>query len=207
MSKLHFPRKSIVLDMTAMCDVAFLLLTFFMLATKFKPDEPVVVDTPSSVSEIKLPESDVLLITINEAGSVFFGIDNQRTRAELVTAMADKYQVSLTEEEKHVFELTSAIGVPMGNLKEFLSGALGEVKTEDLPGVPVDSTQNELRDWIDLSRRLNDQVPRVAIKGDIDVDYGKVKRVIATLQQLNINRFNLITTLEAPPEEGASSRS
>lgn len=207
MSKLHFPRKSIVLDMTAMCDVAFLLLTFFMLATQFKPDEPVVVDTPSSVSEIKLPESDVLLITINEAGAVFFGIDNQRTRAELVTAMADKYQVSLTEDEKHVFELTSAIGVPMGNLKEFLSGGLGEVRTEDLPGVPVDSTQNELRDWIDLSRRLNDQVPRVAIKGDIDVDYGRVKRVIATLQQLNINRFNLITTLEAPPEAGDSSRS
>ncbi len=46
MPKVKMPRKSTLIDMTAMCDVAFLLLTFFMLATKFKPDEPVAVVTP-----------------------------------------------------------------------------------------------------------------------------------------------------------------
>ena len=75
MSKVKVPRKSTSVDMTAMTDVAFLLLTFFMLATKFKPDEPVIVDTPSSISEIKLPESDIMLLTIDKDGRVFFGID------------------------------------------------------------------------------------------------------------------------------------
>ena len=68
MPKVKVPRKSTSVDMTAMTDVAFLLLTFFMLATKFKPDEPVVVDTPSSISEIKLPESGIMQITIDKQG-------------------------------------------------------------------------------------------------------------------------------------------
>ena len=75
MSKLHFPRKNISLDMTAMCDVAFLLLTFFMLATKFKPEEPVVVKTPSSISEIPLPDVDIMLLTVDPKGRIFFSID------------------------------------------------------------------------------------------------------------------------------------
>src|SRR5271165_6555664 len=70
------PRKSTHIDMTAMCDVAFLLLTFFMLATKFKPDEPVIVKTPSSISEIILPDRNIMLITIDTKGRIFFSIDD-----------------------------------------------------------------------------------------------------------------------------------
>lgn len=200
MSKLHFPRKNISLDMTAMCDVAFLLLTFFMLATKFKPDEPVIVDTPTSVSEIKLPESDVVTITIDRDGAIFFGIDNQRTRARLIDEMDRKYSVGLSAREKEAFTLTSSIGVPVGNLKEVLALPADEQRSLDQPGIPADSAHNELRDWVDLARRLNDRPPRVALKGDQDVDYEIVKRVIDTLQELNVNRFNMITSLEAPPD-------
>lgn len=203
MAKLHFPRRTISLDMTAMCDVAFLLLTFFMLATRFKPDEPVIVDTPSSVSEIKLPEADIITITVDTAGAVFFGIDNQLTRTKLIDAMAEKYQLTFTPAEEHAFALTPAIGVPVGSLKQVLGAPEAQRRLLKQPGIPVDSTHNELRDWIDLARRLNARPPRVAIKGDQDADYVVVKRVIGTLQELNINRFNMITSLEAPPEGAA----
>ncbi len=90
MPKNKSPRKSTSVDMTAMTDVAFLLLTFFMLATKFKPDEPVVVDTPSSISEIKLPESNVMLLTISADGRVFFSLDKQQDRLAMLDKMAEK---------------------------------------------------------------------------------------------------------------------
>jgi biopolymer transport protein ExbD len=205
MAKLQFPRKTITLDMTAMCDVAFLLLTFFMLATKFKPDEPVIVDTPSSISEIKLPESDIMTITIDSEGAVYFGIDNQTTRYKLIEAMGDKYKVDFTDFEKNEFALSSTVGMPVGSLKQLLNATSSYEKSKvKQPGVPIDSTNNQLRDWVDMSRRLNlevtGKVPRVAIKGDQDSDYAVVKEVIATLQDLNINRFNMITSLEAAPE-------
>lgn len=209
MSKLQFPRRNIILDMTAMCDVAFLLLTFFMLATKFKPDEPVVVDTPSSVSEIKLPESDIITLSISREGAVFFGIDNQGTRLKLIEAMGDKYNVNFTDQEKTAYAIGSQIGVPMANLKKLLSASVYDRSQIKETGIPVDSTHNELRDWIDYSRRLNVQVagkvPRVAIKGDKGVDYAVVKKVIDTLQDLNINRFNMITSLEADPNKMAAA--
>jgi biopolymer transport protein ExbD len=186
--------------MTAMCDVAFLLLTFFMLAAQFRPDEPVLVDTPSSVSEIKLPESDIILITLAQDGKVFFGIDNQLTKLELIKQMGQKYGITFTDEEATQFALASSIGVPVGSLKQYLAVEGAARRQIQQPGIPVDSTQNELRDWVDLARRLNPTVPRVAIKGDQDAHYAVVKKVVGTLQELNINRFNMITSLEAKPE-------
>ena len=75
MSKVKIPRKSTLVDMTAMCDVAFLLLTFFMLTSNFTKKEPVVVNTPSSISEIKIPETDILMILVDSKGKIFVGID------------------------------------------------------------------------------------------------------------------------------------
>jgi biopolymer transport protein ExbD len=105
MSKVKVPRKSTVVDMTAMTDVAFLLLTFFMLATKFKPDEPVTVTTPSSISEIKLPETDILLLTIDKDSRVFFAMDGESNRLELLDKMAEKYQLTFNDKQKKEFSL------------------------------------------------------------------------------------------------------
>ena len=116
MSKVKVPRKSTVVDMTAMTDVAFLLLTFFMLATKFKPDEPVMVTTPSSISEIKLPETDILLLTIDKDSRVFFSMDGEQNRLALLDKMAEKYQLTFTEAQKKEFTLLSSFGVSIKNL-------------------------------------------------------------------------------------------
>lgn len=195
MAKVKVPRKSTSVDMTAMTDVAFLLLTFFMLATKFKPDEPVVVDTPSSISEIKLPESDIMQLTVDKTGRVFFGIDGQKTREELLQRMAEIYKMKFTPEEVKEFSLQSTIGVPMAQLPQFLKMTTEERANANFPGVPTDSLNNELGNWIWQARLTNNNV-RVAIKGDRDANMPTVKRVIAVLQEKKVNRFNFITSME-----------
>ena len=195
MPKVKVPRKSTSVDMTAMTDVAFLLLTFFMLATKFKPDEPVTVDTPSSISETKLPDVDMMMITIDKENRVFFGIDGQQKRDSLLDMISAKYKVAFTENEKKEFSLLSAFGVPVAQLKQFLNIPVAERSKIKQPGIPSDSLNNELGDWIWFSRLINKNI-RVAVKGDQSTSFPVVKQVMNTLQDKKMNKFNFITTLE-----------
>ncbi len=66
-------RISVTIDMTPMVDVAFLLLIFFMSTTQFKPPEQVSVSLPASSSEIKVPETEVIVITVTKQGKFFIG--------------------------------------------------------------------------------------------------------------------------------------
>jgi len=205
MPKVKLPRKSTIIDMTAMCDVAFLLLTFFMLATKFKPDEPVVVKTPASISEIPIPDADIMLITIDPQGRVFFSIDNKNMRKELIGAINTANSLGLTESEMNSFAIGSSVGVPIGQLKAYLS-APPEVQRQydkTVPGIPADTAaitkDNELAQWIDDARHLSGNKLRVCIKADADAVYPDYKKVIRTLENLKIFKFNLITSLKAVP--------
>lgn len=203
------PRKSTNIDMTAMCDVAFLLLTFFMLATKFKPDEPVVVKTPSSISEIPLPDADVMLITIDPKGRIFFSIDNKNMRASLIQNIDEYKNLGLTPAEKNSFAIGSSIGVPFNQLKSFLAATPGQQKQfdETAPGVPtdtsVDNQDNELAAWIRSARNTNPRL-RICIKADGDATYPVVQKVIKTLEGWKIFKFNLITNLKALPPGSAA---
>ncbi|MGE5680153.1 MAG: ExbD/TolR family protein [Bacillota bacterium] len=199
MPKVKVPRKSTLIDMTAMCDVAFLLLTFFMMTTQFKSDDSVIVNLPSSISDIKLPDTDIMNITIEKDGKVFFGIDNKNfSRERLIDRIAEKYNVQFTPEEKKAFTLISSVGLPIANLKAWL--ALPEIdrKSFKQPGIPTDSTNNELGVWV-MQARLSNPGLRIAINGDGGASYPVVKRVMSTLQEKNVNKFNLITNLEANP--------
>lgn len=199
MAKVKLPRKSTIIDMTAMCDVAFLLLTFFMLTTKFKPDEPVIVDTPSSISEIKLPETDILQITIDEGGKVFFGIDGKFTRLKLLEKISSRYNINFTDNEKASFSLLSTFGVPVQSLKPFLNLSSFERGQYTQPGIPCDSLNNELGYLVLFARQSNPNF-RIAVKGDKDATHPVVKQVINTLQDKKVNKFNLITSLENAPQ-------
>jgi biopolymer transport protein ExbD len=195
MGKVKVHRSSTSIDMTPMVDLAFLLVTFFMLTTKFAPEEPLAVDMPSSVSEIKLPETDILTISISKDGIVFFNMDGKYNRQELLSKMGEKYGIQFTTQEVNSFSVLSSLGIPIGNLKEFLSMAPEERKLVRQPGIPSDSLNNELADWIMLSRTTNPKL-RIAIKGDRDADYPAVKNVITTLIDRKVSRFNLITNME-----------
>ncbi|MES2689878.1 MAG: biopolymer transporter ExbD [Bacteroidota bacterium] len=196
MPKVKVPRKSTSVDMTAMTDVAFLLLTFFMLATTAKPDEPVTVDTPSSISEIKLPESDIMQLTIDKDGRVFFMTDAQPVRASILERMGEKYKIQFSAEEIKKFSLQATFGIPMSQMKQYLAMSPEEKAKTFFPGIPTDSLNNELGDWIWQTRLANNEV-RVAIKGDRDANMPTVKRVMAILQEKKVNRFNFITSMEA----------
>ena len=120
MPAVKVPRKSTPVDMTAMCDVAFLLLSFFILTTKFRPDEPVQVATPSSTSVANPKERGLITITVSPDNRIFFDIDNQNVRKELARKMAENYGIQFSEDQLNAFALGSSIGVPMSEIQGFL---------------------------------------------------------------------------------------
>jgi biopolymer transport protein ExbD len=198
MPKVKPHRANPSLDMTPMVDLAFLLVTFFMLISKFAPEEVVVVDTPSSTSDIKLPDSDILTISIDKTGKVFYGVEGQHTKLELINKIGTKYNISFTEQEKARFALMPSFGVPVGSLQSLLRLSPEQAKKANQPGIPLDSLNNELGDWVMQTRYSNPKV-KIAIKGDIDADIPAIKQVIKTLQDNKVNRFNLITDMENKP--------
>lgn len=204
MPKVKMPRKSTIVDMTAMCDVAFLLLTFFMLATKFKPEEPVVVKTPASISEIPLPDADIMLITLDNKGRTFFSIDNKNMRKSLIENMDEYKGLGLTENEMNKFAIGASVGVPLKQLKSYLNSDPEQQKAFDAQtgGIPTDTSvtneNNELAAWIRTARNTNPKL-RIVIKADAATPYPEVKKIIRTLEGWKIFKFNLLTSLKAVP--------
>ena len=205
MPKVKPHRTSPSLDMTPMVDLAFLLVTFFMLTTQFRPDQAVVVDPPSSTSDIRAPDSDILTLTIDSKKRVFFGYDKAPVKEAALKAVAAKYNVSFTPTEIKQFSLMPEFGVPIAQLKSYLDKSTDERKqlNAGLPGVPYDSLNNQLIDWVLEARKANAAIFQkptyLAIKGDGDADVETVQTVIKELQEKNINRFNLVTSLEMKP--------
>ena len=96
MPRVKIKRKSTRIDMTAMSDVTVLLLTFFMLTSTFVQKEPVRVNTPGSVSEIKIPETNILQILVDPNGKVFLGLDNQEDRMNVLQKVGEEYGITFT---------------------------------------------------------------------------------------------------------------
>jgi len=210
MAKVKIPRKSVSLDMTAMCDMAFLLLNFFILTAKFKPEDPVTVDMPSSVSELKLPDVGVMTISIDKDNRVFFGVEGQFIRQEMLKLFAGQYKIGYTPAEEQEFMNLSTFGVPAAKLRTILTMSNSDRNKPGVQeGIPIDSADNQLKDWIAQARYADKVVAaqqgketrglRIAIKGDKATNYPTIKRIIQTLQDQNINKFNLITNLEGAP--------
>ena len=200
MPKVKIKRKSTFVDMTAMTDVAFLLLTFLLLTANFIKQEAVVVSAPSSVSEIKIPETNIFQIIIDPDGKVFIGIDNQGKRIELLKKIGERFDISFDARETKEFSLVNSFGVPAEKLKAFLSlpSQIRGMK-ENALGIPCDSIDNQFKEWVRYAREVNPNLT-IAIKADQTTPYPKIKNVMNTLQELRENRYNLITNLEAMPK-------
>ncbi len=208
------------LDMTPMVDLAFLLVTFFMLTASFRMAEPVTVDPPSSIGQITLPDNHIM-ITIDEQGRGFFGISNATAKMAALQRMSEKYDVKFTDEQVKKFSGLTSFGVDIKDLPRYLNSSDKE-RTAFQPqkGVPLDSLNNQLRDWVsfggaeavkifnearDEARASNQEFrgekPRYAIKCDAQTKYIVVKDIVKVFTDLKIFQFNLITSLEANPNE------
>ena len=204
MAKVKSHKAAGAIDMTAMCDVAFLLLTFFILTATAKMPEPLPVDTPSSTVQTKLPETGLVMITVGKSEGkeqVFYGMKDRAIRSGALDYMAQKYNVTFTEEEKAQFALVDEFGVPIEGLKALLAmKASDRVKKGVQSGIPCDSINNQLQDWIQGARKANienggTKELQFAIKGDAKELYPQIKKVMDILQDQKINSFNLVTGL------------
>lgn len=202
MAKVKVKRKSTFIDMTAMSDVTVLLLTFFMLTSTFIQKEPVTVTTPGSVSEIKIPESDILQILVDPQGKVFMTLDKQEDRVEVLKKVGEEYGITFTPEEINKFRLANSFGVPISQMKAFLALSEDEqdATLKEL-GIPTDSTDNQFKVWVKSAREQNRNL-RITIKADQTTPYPEIKTIMTSLQDIRENRYNLITSLKVvAPEE------
>jgi biopolymer transport protein ExbD len=213
MAKAKIARKSTSIDMTAMCDVAFLLLTFFMLTSKFKPKEPVAVDIPQSTAQIPIPDRYLLNLTVDKDGKIFIGVDDQKTRLAWLQEISETYGVQFSAKAQQSFIRTDLFGCPVEQLNQIMELESSQLEKYVQPGVPSDSIngRNQLEDLIFLARKAGQTVQpepfRIVIKSDKDSNFKVVEKLIAILQDRKnkVNKFNLITSAkgggsEAPKE-------
>ena len=191
-------KKATSIDMTAMCDVSFLLLTFFILTATAKVPEALPVDMPASTVQSKLPDSNLATLTIGK-GKVFFDLKGKEVRIQTLEKMAEKYGVEFTDKDKVEFSLMEGFGVDIASLKSIIEMKSSERLKANQPGIPKDSLDNQLEDWLRIARQansdINDKELEIAIKGDAREEYPSIKKVMDILQDQGINSFSLVTSL------------
>jgi biopolymer transport protein ExbD len=222
MPKVKMKRQSTFVDMTAMCDVAFLLLTFFILTSKFRAQDPVQIDMPGSVSNRKIADSDIQIVQVAKDGKVFWGTDNQDVRAKVLDLMRAKYDptnvLGFTDKDVQKFKTIESFGCGFQDLPKILNESM---KNDDkTSGIPVDSLtskfkKNELKDWLRSCREAHLLITkektekqnkvfsmtdydwiRLALKGDGVTEYPKIDLILNTLKESAINKFDLVTNLK-----------
>ena len=202
MPKIKLPTKSPRIDMTPMVDTFAVILIFLMLTAQMRQPEPVNVDSPFSISEKPTPDFNKFLLLISEDDKVFVDFDNGpdtllKFRPKILAEMGRRYNIEFTEEELREFEkYPSSIGVPMENMKKFLQLKDMADRKELQEGVPLDSLNNQLSNWVLCARLVNPNI-QATIKGDVNTGFPVIKRVLDIMQERNVNKFNLITSLEA----------
>lgn len=187
------PKNSI--DLTPMVDLGFLLVIFFIMMTQFTPPDPVEVSIPRSTADSKLPDSNIITVLVTKEGRVFLMIEGKRKLKALALKINAGWGLGFTGNDIEYFSNLAGIGVPASGLKQFLRLSESERKNMTIPGISVEKDNNELSVWLENARELNPKA-RIVIKGDRLAPYPVIKKVMDTLQGLDINRFSLITDTE-----------
>ena len=207
MGKIKIKKADVWIDMTPMSDVMVLLLTFFMLTSTFVKNEAVKVNAPGSVSEIKVPETEVLQIIVDKDGKIFIGLDKPGYMQEMLEGFKSKFSgLSLSAMQEKNFVGLASFGMPMNKMSDVLKHEAGDVNNlQKEMGIPTDSINggiSEFQCWVDAARNssFGDKM-KVAIKADAATPYKVVKKMMSELQDMSENRYYLITTLKKEEAE------
>lgn len=212
MPSVKIPRKSTDTDMTPFVDIAFLILSFFIMATKFKPPEPVEIKTPGSVLSQKLPENNAVLITIDSSNRVYFSVMSEKDKSKydaIINDINTTQSLGLTPAELQNYRQTYAVGVPFGGLKQLLGTNFKDQASLKQPGIPVlDTLNNQLVYWIGAAKRAfaGEKGFKYLIKGDGASKYPTFEAVISALKKNDEFKYNLVTALDDVPSGSEYSK-
>ena len=194
MAKIKIQKKDIWIDMTPMSDVMTLLLT-----STFLTPEPVQVTAPNSVSEVKIPEQNVLNILVTPEGRIYLGTENKNNMQAMLDVMTDKFGVSLNQNQIKHFREDAMVGASMSQLANYLNlepEKMGEaIQKLGLPLDSINGGKSEFQEWVTAARGADSDM-KLAIKCDSKTPYGVIKKLMSELQDMNENRFQLITNLD-----------
>lgn len=203
MARGKIKHRSTSIDMTAMCDVAFLLLSFFILTAKFKSSEAVQITTPSSVAATAANlNSDAFIVSVDKFGKVYIELSDSAIRHDILTDMETIKGVQLPDELRHKFYRTDMIGVPFASLPQYLQLSSDDQKKVTLPGIPIDTTGGELRDWITAGLQAynnNTSDIHFTIKGDNAAKYPIINDILTAFKKNEVYKYKLLTTPTGVP--------
>lgn len=208
MGKVKIKKGDTWIDMTPMSDVMVLLLTFFMLTSTFVKQEPVRVNTPGSVSEIKVPEKDVLSILVSNDGKIFMSMDKTTDIRATLDDVTNQFGVKLNASQEKKFLNDPMWGVPMNDLTNYLNLETSKmpealknygIPTDSVPGKEGAAAMSEFQIWVKAAHDANPDA-KIAIKADEKTPYKIVKKIMSELQDMNENRYYLITQYKKTEE-------
>ena len=206
MGRAKIKRGSTNIDMTAMCDVAFLLLSYFILIAQFKPAEAIEVTPPSSVASKAAPQTDAFLVSISPEGQVFVQL-SEEMKGDVIEEISTARNLNLSAEDKALFKQSLFIGTPLSQLPQFVRVKPENLHSVKLTGVPIDSTNNELQAWINAAVNVyKGKKINWLIKGDNNSKYLVFRDVINSFKKNEVFKYQLVTNAEDIPAESELAR-
>ena len=204
MGRAKVARKSTFIDMAAMCDVTFLLLAFFIMTTKFKPDETVPIQTPSSVAQKPAPEKNAITLLLDKDGRAYmqFTEDIDEKLGEMISYVNTHKNGGLTQAEIDAIAKQGIIAAPVAGLKQ--QAVTAKTDLGKLPGVPIkDTANNEMSFWIAAYNQAylgDERAPAFLLKGDNIAKFPEFKNILKALTDNNQMKFSMVTNQKQAPE-------